>query len=77
MKQNITLSIDKNLIRKAKVMAAQKQTSISQMLSRELEKIIQNTERYTWAKKRAFANLRKGFHLGGKKVFSREELHER
>ncbi len=50
MKQNITLSIDKNLIRKAKVMAAQKQTSISQMLSRELEKIIQNTERYAWAK---------------------------
>ncbi len=77
MKQNITLSIDKNLIRKAKVMAAQKQTSISQMLSRELEKIIQNTERYAWAKKRAFANLRKGFHLGGKKMVSREELHER
>jgi hypothetical protein len=77
MKQNITLSIDKNLIRKAKIMAAQKQTSISRMLSRELEKMVQKAERYEWAEKRAVANLGKGFHLGGKKMVSREELHER
>jgi hypothetical protein len=77
MKQNITLRIDKNLIRKAKIIAAQKQTSISRMLSRELGKMVQNAERYEWAKKRAVANLKKGFHLGGKKMVSREELHER
>lgn len=77
MKQNITLSIDKNLIRKAKIMAAQNQTSISRMLSRELEKMVQKAERYEWAKKRAVANLGKGFHLGGQKMVSREELHER
>lgn len=58
-------------------MAAQKQTSISRMLSRELEKMVQNAERYEWDKKRAVANLGKGFHLGGKKMVPGEELHER
>jgi len=44
MKQNITLSINKDLIRKAKILAGQKQTSISGMLSRELQKIIDYSE---------------------------------
>jgi len=49
------------LIRKAKVIAAQRQTSISQMLSQELKKMIQDAEQYEWAKKRALANLKSGF----------------
>ena len=40
MKQNITLSIDKELIRKAKILAAHRQTSVSGMLSAELRDII-------------------------------------
>ena len=46
MKQNITLSLDKELIGKAKVMAAHRQTSISGMLSNELRKVVEKTERY-------------------------------
>ena len=77
MKQNITLSIDQNLIKKVKVMAAQRQTSISGMLSDELRKIVQETEKYQWAKRRAINNLKKGFHFGGGSMHSREDLHER
>jgi hypothetical protein len=77
MKQNITLSIDKELIKKSKVIAAYRETSVSKLLSRELEKIVQHTEQYEFAKKRAFANLQAGFHSGGKIITSREELHER
>lgn len=77
MKQNITLSIDKDLIRKAKILAAQKQTSISGMLSRELEKIIDDSEEYELFKRKALININQGFHLGGKITVSREELHER
>jgi len=40
MKQNITLSIDKTLIRKSKIIAGQRDTSVSKMLSDELEKLI-------------------------------------
>ena len=77
MKQNITLRIDKDLIRKAKVLAAQRQTSVSQMLSQELRKIIEDAEQYELAKRRALADLTTGFHFGGRITASREELHER
>ena len=77
MKQNITLSIDKDLIRKSKIIAAQRETSVSKLLSGELEKLIKHTEQYAFAKERALANLKKGFHFGGKIIASREELHER
>ena len=42
MKQNITLSIDKELIKNARVLAAQRQTSISRMLGEELQKLIED-----------------------------------
>jgi hypothetical protein len=77
MKQNITLSLDKDLIKKAKILAAQRQTSISRMLSDELQKIIADSKEYDRAKRRALNHLNKGFHLGGKITVSREELHER
>ena len=50
MKQNITLSLDKDLIKKAKILAVQRQTSISRMLSEELQKIIADSQEYDWAK---------------------------
>lgn len=77
MKQNITLSLDKELIQKARLIAIQRHTSVSRMLSQELQKIIQNSEEYERAKKSAIANLKTGFHLGGEISVSREELHER
>jgi hypothetical protein len=77
MKQNITLRIERDLIRKAKVVAANKETSVSQLLSEKLEELVQQGEAYERAKRSAFAHLDKGFHLGGKKTASRDELHER
>jgi hypothetical protein len=77
MKQNITLSIDKTLIRKSKIIAGQRETSVSKMLSDELEKLIRHAEQYELAKRKALANLKTGFHFGGKITVSREELHER
>jgi hypothetical protein len=77
MKQNITLSINKDLIRKAKILAAQKQTSISGMLSQELQKILDDSEKYEFFKRKALININHGFHLGGKIAVARQELHER
>lgn len=77
MKQNITLSLDKDLIRKGKVIAAQREISISKMLSQELKRLIQHAEQYEFSKRRACVNLKAGFHFGGKITASREELHER
>ena len=77
MKQKITLSIEKDLIRKAKIWAARKDTSISKLLSEVLARIITDDDLYESARKRATARLRKGFHLGGKILARREELYAR
>jgi hypothetical protein len=77
MKPNITLSLEKELLKKAKLMAAKKETSVTKLLTDQLNKMISEGEEYESAKKRALANLRKGFHLGGHIPCRREELHER
>ena len=77
MKQNITLSIEKELLKKAKLMAAKKETSVTKLLTDQLNKMISEDDEYESAKKRALANLRKGFHFGGHTPCRREELHER
>lgn len=77
MRQNITVSIEKELIAKSKLLAAQRDTSISKMLAQELNRLIQTDEHFQRSKKAVLSHLRKEYHLGGKKVASREELHER
>jgi len=77
MKQNITLSIDKELLKKAKLMAAKKETSVTKLLTDQLAKMVSEDDQYDLAKKRALAILKKGFHLGGSIIGKREELHER
>ena len=77
MKQNITLSLEKQIIKKGKVIAAQKDTSVSQMLSDILREIVEKEEQYEAAKRSALQILKKGFHLGGKIDWKREDLYER
>jgi len=77
MKQNITLSIDRELIQYARVLAARRRTSVSRMLSEELQKLIEDSKNYERAKRQALDYMTKGFHLGGKIAVSREDLHER
>jgi hypothetical protein len=76
MKQNITVSLDKELLRKGKVLAAMRGTSLSRMVGDKLTEAILENEAYARAKKKALSHLEKGFHFGGR-VPSREELHER
>ena len=77
MKQNITLSIEKDIIKKGKIIAAQKDTSICKMLSEQLKQIIDREEQYEAAKRSALQTLKKGFRLGGKITWKREDLYER
>ena len=77
MKQNITLAIEKEILRKGKLIAAQNDTSISKMLSDQLKEMIDREEQYQAARRKALHALKKGFHLGGKITWRREDLHER
>ena len=64
-------------IRKAKVLAAQRSTSVSGLVAEQIESLIGADEAYECSKRAALAMLDKGFHLGGVIAASREELHER
>ena len=77
MKQNITLSVDKELIRKAKLVAIEKGTSISGLLTDQLKRILHEDDEYETARKHAVALMKRGFRLGGKIRSSRGEWHER
>ena len=77
MKSNITLKIDKALLKEVKILAAERGTSISAMLSGQLAKLVNNTRAYDLAKKRALTRLRKGMELHWTPPRSRDELHER
>ena len=77
MKQNVTLSIEKEIIKKGKVVAARRDTSISKMLSDLLKGMVENDDRYEAAKRSALQQLKKGIPLGGKITWQREDLYER
>ena len=77
MKQNITLNLEKEIIKKGKVVAARKDTSISRMLSDLLKSMVENDERYEAAKRSALQLLKMGVHLGGRIDWKREDLYER
>jgi len=77
MKQNLTISLDRQTIRKAKIVAARRDTSISGLLAQQIEILVGEEEAYERAERQAVALLEEAFHLGGGAPVSREELHER
>jgi predicted transcriptional regulator len=77
MKQNITLSLDKEVIRKSKILAARKQTSISRLLADSLAGAVEKEDFYEAAKRNGLDTMKKGFHLGGERTWKREDLYER
>jgi hypothetical protein len=77
MKTNITLKIETELLREARVLAAEEGTSISALLATRLEQALRERKGYHQARKSALARLRKGFNLRWTPPSSRDELHER
>ena len=47
------------------------------MLSEQLKEIVDSEEKYEAAKRSASQTLKKGFRLGGKITWKREDLYER
>lgn len=77
MKTNVTVSLDADLLREVKVLAAKRGTSISAMLTEELEKAVRHEQEYETAMRRALARLDRGADLCWSRPSSRDELHER
>lgn len=77
MKGNLTLRLEKAVIRKAKLLAAARGVSVSAMLAGYVERELRSDAEYEKAMRTALGLMKRGFHLGGKRTWTREELHER
>lgn len=77
--QNVTLSLPKEILRKAKHIAIKRHTSLSALLAGTLEEIVNNEDMYEQSKNRQLLVMEQGFDLGigGKVPWSRDDLHER
>jgi hypothetical protein len=77
--QNITLSVPRKLLKRVKRVAADRDTSVSALMTEALDRIADEDRRYTAARKGALAALRSARSLGtrGRRSWSRDELHER
>ena len=77
MKTNVTLKLDADLLREARVLAAEEGRSVSALLSERLEAMIRERRAFERASRRALARLREGLDLRWTPPSSRNELHER
>jgi predicted DNA-binding protein len=75
--QNLTVRLSRQTIHKARVLAAKRSTSISNLVAEQIEHLTDSDEDYENAKAEAFAMMDKGFHLGGDHKFDRAALHDR
>jgi hypothetical protein len=77
--QNITLSLPEEDVREARILAARRGTSVSQMLARMLRDLVEQESGYARARDRSLARLHQGMDLGtnGHIGWSRDSIHER
>jgi hypothetical protein len=75
-KRNLTIQLDDNIIHRAKIAAAKRGTSVSGLVTHELEQLVEADERYEDAQRRAEQALGRAKPRGGRR-WQRDELHQR
>jgi hypothetical protein len=73
-KTNLTLQLDADVVRRARVVAAKRGTSVSALVARELTEIAAADERYEQASRRAEELMAKAKPRGGG-AWSRDDLY--
>jgi hypothetical protein len=73
---NLTLQLDADVIRRARIVAAKRGTSVSALAATQLIALVDEDERVELARERAQAILRKASARGGR-TWTRDELHDR
>ena len=77
--RNVTLNLPKSLIRQAKRLAAERDTSMSALMAEALRRLASEDREYAQARRRALTALKSARSLGteGRRTWSRDSLHER
>ena len=77
MKSKIILKLDATLLRELRVMAAERNTSITALLADHLEQIVNQRGAYKRDRERALVRLRDGLDLHWARPDRRDELYDR
>lgn len=62
--RNVTLALPEDVLRRIKIAAARRDTSISAMLTQALRQIADEEDEYAEAQRLMLADLKKGYRLG-------------
>ncbi len=62
--QNLTLKLPVETVRKAKIVAAERGTSISALITEKIDELVGEDAEYQAARRRALEWLKQGWHLG-------------
>jgi len=73
-KTNLTVQLDESVVRRAKVVAAKRGTSVSALVARQLNELAAEDERYEAARQRAVELMDQAQPHGGRS-WTREELY--
>lgn len=73
-KTNLTVQLDEDVIRRAKVVAAKRGTSVSALVARQLNDLAAEDDRYEAARKRAIELMDQATAHGGRN-WTRDELY--
>jgi capsular polysaccharide biosynthesis protein len=75
MKRNLTVQLDEDLIRRAKVIAAERGTSVSGLVTAQIIKLIEMRDRYTMARESALEMMSAATDRGGRR-WTRDGLYD-
>lgn len=75
-KANLTLQLEADVIRRARIEAARRGTSVSALVARELSDLVDRSERYEAARRRALELMAHATKRGGRS-WTRDELYDR
>ena len=76
-KRNLTLQLDDDVIRRAKVIAAERDTSVSRLVADQLDELVTRDASYDAAHRRVLRQLDQVRGRNGERRWSRSDLHER
>ena len=78
-KQNITLSLPREILKKGKMLAAKKGISLNELVRELLQATTENDEEYQASAERQIRRMKEGIQLGtkGKISWKRDQLYQR
>jgi hypothetical protein len=76
-KRNLTLALDEELIHQARIIAARRRTTLTNLVRRSIEELVSGDQQEARARQRLKSLMRHPPGKVGARRWSREELHER